>query len=182
MTKTPRSVKYSIYNDEDVVLWLLLARTRHTLSRAREMELAPYEIHPSQALMLILIKTLGGKVKLGELKKHVYRESHSVSEQISRMEKQGLVRKIKESPRKARFKIELTAEGQKVYKYAIKQEVIHNIMSVLTKEQRNQLKICLNLLLEKTIKEYGLHTLSFDLNEANNLSKVNKRNKQIETL
>ena len=143
----------SSVSDPDYNLWVSLARTREALYKARKKELAQYSIPPRQAAVLPVVEAIGHEATPAELSRWLARESHSVSELLNRMEKQGLLRKIKDLDRKNQVRVELTQKGREAYHQVMKRESIHNIMSVLSEEQRQKLMSYLQLLGNAAMKE-----------------------------
>ncbi len=139
--------------DQDYNLWVLLARTREAMFKARRKELDRYNIPPRQAAVLFVIEAIGDKAIPAEISRWLARESHSVSELLGRMEKQGLVQRIKDLDRKNLVRVVLTEKGRKAYYQVMKRESIHKIMSVLSEEQRQQLRSCLQTLGNAALKE-----------------------------
>ena len=139
--------------DQDYALWLLLLKARRCIFKARDKELSQYGITPEQAGVLFIVQTLDNKVTPAEISRLTCREPHTVSVLISRMEKNGLVRKVKDLDRKNLIRIVLTEKGQQAYDHSSKRETIYSIMSVLSKEERQQLRSYLNRLRDKALKE-----------------------------
>ncbi len=72
------------------------------------------------------------------------------------MEKQGLVKKVKDLKQKNRVRILLTEKGIKASHQAIKREKISRIVSCLTEEERRQLRLCCRKLYSKALEELGM--------------------------
>jgi DNA-binding MarR family transcriptional regulator len=117
----------------------LIGRVRHFMNRARQKELLPYHISPRQATILFILSNLGHKATLVELSKNTDRQINTLSQQITRMEKNGLVRKVRETPKSALISFELTEKGRNTWKNSTKASSVETIMSVLTEEERRQL-------------------------------------------
>jgi DNA-binding MarR family transcriptional regulator len=109
------------------------------MNRARQKELLPYHISPRQATILFILSNLGHKATLVELSKNTDRQINTLSQQITRMEKNGLVRKVRETPKSALISFELTEKGRNTWKNSTKASSVETIMSVLTEEERRQL-------------------------------------------
>ncbi|MFC1933125.1 MarR family winged helix-turn-helix transcriptional regulator [Chloroflexota bacterium] len=139
----------TISTDQEFNLWILLAETRHTMFKVRKKELAFSGILPRQAHVLRIIHEFGDKVTLKEISKHISREVHSISEQTSRMEKKGLLKKNRELPGTTFTRFEITEKGLEALDLVIKRASIHTIISVLSEEERQQLRLCLEKLLSK---------------------------------
>ena len=140
------------FHDEDYDLWLLVAQVRQAMFRARRKELVQYNISPRQAAVLFAIQAIDGKATPAEISRWLFREPHSVSELLSRMEKRGLVRKVKDLKGKNLVRLVLTEKGCEAYYQSTKRESIHKIKSSLTEEERQQLRSCLQILRDKAVQ------------------------------
>ncbi|MBU2535219.1 MAG: winged helix DNA-binding protein [Chloroflexi bacterium] len=141
--------------DKDYELWMLLAQAREAMYKARQKELRRYNLSPRQSAVLFIIRAIGDKVTPAEISRRLLRESHSVSEIISRMEKQGLLKKVRDLDRKNLVRIELTEKGSEAYSQAIKRDSIHKIMSALSDEERRQFSTMLITIRDRALKESG---------------------------
>ena len=121
-------------------LWMLLAETRHLLSRVREKELLGYEITPVQTAILLAIEAIGNEAKPADISRWIARKPHTVSEAISRMEKAGLVAKCKDLHRKNLVRVIVTQKGMQARDNAIKRDSIQRVMGILNQEEREILK------------------------------------------
>jgi DNA-binding MarR family transcriptional regulator len=117
----------------------LIGKIRHYMNRARQNELRPFDISPRQATVLFILQSLGHKCTLAELSKHSDRQINTLSTQITRMEKNGLVRKVRQTPKSALINFELTEKGTEIYNKSIEESSVEQIMSVLTESERQQL-------------------------------------------
>ena len=143
--------------DEDFGLWLHLVRTKDVIHHARREELWQGGISSSaEAGILFLVRDLGDRATPAEISRHLFKRSHGISMLISRMEKKGLVKKVKDLERKNLVRVEMTERGQKAHQYAAQLESIHNIMSVLSKQERRQLDMSLNKLCKKAAGMTGI--------------------------
>jgi DNA-binding MarR family transcriptional regulator len=113
------------------------------MNRARQNELNPYDISPRQATMLFTLHSLGHKSTLAELSKNSDRQINTLSQQITRMEKNGLVRKVRQTPKSALINFELTEKGSEIYNKSIEESSVEQIMSILTESERQQLILLL---------------------------------------
>lgn len=141
--------------DDYYNLWLLLSQTRSAIFKVRHKKVGQY-LHPNQAAALVSIWAREGKVTPAALSRHLFLEPHSVSELIIRMQKKGLVTKKKDRKRGNVVRISITKKGREVCQQAMGQELIHRIMSLLSDEQREQLKECLSILYTGALKELGI--------------------------
>lgn len=148
-------MKSSPYPDLDYP-WVMLHQARDAIFKVREKELKKYGISATKASVLFNIQAIGYKATPSEIARHLLRESHSVSSILDRMEKQGLVKKVKDLDRKNMVRVYLTDKGQKVYDKAAKRESICEIISCLSDEERRQLISSLKKLRNKALKQLGL--------------------------
>jgi DNA-binding MarR family transcriptional regulator len=109
------------------------------MNRARQKELSPFDISPRQATVLFILNSLGRKSTLTELSKHCDRQINTLSQQITRMEKNGLVRKVRETPKSALISFELTKKGTEIYNKSSETSSVEQIMAVLSEKERQQL-------------------------------------------
>jgi DNA-binding MarR family transcriptional regulator len=76
---------------------------------------------------------------LDELSRLTDRKTGTLSIIISRMERDGLVKKLRENPRSVLLKYELTPKGIEAYKTSSKLKSEKAIFSVLSEDERQQL-------------------------------------------
>ena len=138
-------------------LWVLLSRTRNAMWKARQFELDKYNISVVQAAALMVIHAFAGQATPTDIARWLFQEPHSVSELISRMEKIGLVKKVRDPIKKRRVRISLTDKGKEIYlSKSSKTEMMYKIISCLSHEEREQLSLILQKLLNTTVKELAL--------------------------
>ncbi len=142
--------------DRNFETWVLLAQTRRAMFRARSKGLLKYGISPRQAAMMFMIITLGKKATPSELARCLFREPHSISELVDRMEKAGLVRKIGDLEKRNLVRIELTEKGQSIYRRTVSEEPVHKIMASLSEEEHRQLKGLLRKLWDNALEQLGM--------------------------
>jgi len=120
-------------------LWLLMGKIHHKRMLVRQRELNDYNIPTRQLYMLHLIRDLGSKTTISEMAKTVEREVESVSRQMVSMEKDGLIKRTRVSPKSRLLKIELTEKGTKLAEISGKSKAMDKILSVLNTEEQQQL-------------------------------------------
>ncbi len=139
--------------DEDYNLWVLLHQTTDAALRARQKELDQSGISVIEVRVLVVIQAIGEKTTPSEISRRIFREPHSVSALLNRMEKRGLVRKTQDLHRKNLVRVSITEKGQQAYHKSTRRKSIHKIISSLSKEERQQLRSCLEKLRNKAFKE-----------------------------
>lgn len=138
--------------DNERYVWLLIGQARHIMTKARQKELAPYEIFPQQAQIIDVLYELGRKATLTELAKVSDRGVASISAQLTRMEKDGLVEKFRENRKSALKKFSLTEKGVNAHEIISKRESIRAVMSVLSEEEYQQLIPTLKKIIDSSEK------------------------------
>jgi DNA-binding MarR family transcriptional regulator len=131
---------------------LLIGRARHLMLNARQKELSPYHLSSRQAYILFLLYHLGQRATLATLAKDGDREINTISLQMTTLEKDGLVKKIREVPKSRLLRFELTEKGLDIYNKSKNRKVDKAIMSTLSKEEREQLISLLKKIISKAEK------------------------------
>ena len=139
--------------DEAFRLWALLIRAKDTIFRARQRELSEADISPVQAAVLTIVKADSRKATLTRIVRWLFKHPHDVSMLIDRMQKEGLVRKMKDLERRNLVRVELTEKGQRAYDHAAKRVTIHRIISCLSGYERRQLHSYLEKLRGRALEE-----------------------------
>jgi MarR family multiple antibiotic resistance transcriptional regulator len=122
--------------DQDIVSWVSMARTRDAIFKNRVKELQKHNLSARQSSVLIVLEELDRKATPAEVSKWVFREPHSVSDFLKRMERDGLVKRVKDLDRKNMIRIEITDKGREAVHNAKKMESIHKIMAEIISHLR----------------------------------------------
>ncbi len=149
-------MKTVVASREDYELWVLLDQTCAAMMRAKENELRPAGISGMQAAVLFIVKTVKGPATPAEISRWLFREPHSVSGLLNRMEKDGLVRKVKDLDRKNLIRVALTEKGEEAYQRSREMKVISEILSCLTRKKKENLRTYLEALRSKAVGEIGV--------------------------
>lgn len=142
----------SLSRDKDFNLWVLLQQARDAVFKAREKELNQYGITPMEAAVLFTIQVIGDTATPAEIARWIFREHHTATALLNRMEKKGLVRKVKNPDRKSLWIVSLTEKGQNAYRQSVKRESIHTVMSFLSENERQQLESYLRKVRDEALK------------------------------
>jgi DNA-binding MarR family transcriptional regulator len=138
----------------DFELWMLLNRTRNSIYRIRELELAQLGITVEQSAMLYLLIGQGGSAAPKTIEDITMRQHHSISTLINRMIKMRLVGRRKSSDNK-RTEIFITKHGEDLYNKILTYS-IDMLFSSLKVKDIELLFSYLDLLLEKARDLLGL--------------------------
>lgn len=129
---------------DDVELYLLISKAAHSVNRVRARELSEKNITDRQAMILYTVGILGPRATLKEISRAVFRELNSTSEQVTRLENKGLVEKVPtDRDLNAAMTIKLTEKGEQVFDFIRKWDSIQTLMSVLSPDDREALRLCL---------------------------------------
>lgn len=150
--------------DEYFMLWVLVAQNRDAILRARERDYSRFGISNERRAVLFIIQNNGGRATPVEIARGLFRELHSVTEMIKRMEKVGLIARSKGSGR-SKVEVTLTAKGLDVFNQSLHNETDKRIFSVLTPEERELLASYLWKLRRRVLQDLGIPEwhLSFPL-------------------
>ena len=101
-------------------IWGLLDQACDAIGRARDNELRQIGISRMQAWVLFIVKAINGKAINGpatpaQISRWLFREPNTVSALLDRMEKQGLVKKIKDLEKKNLIRVVITEKGEEAY-------------------------------------------------------------------
>ena len=140
-------------DDETLDLYLLIGRTRDAMHMVRGKECAQHGITPQQASVIHIIHDMGGEAKPTEISRWLHRKRHSTHTIIERMEKAGILKKIRDTNRKNGVKVILTDNGLDIYHRITKRELLSSIMANLPQSKRSQLRSSLEVLLAKALEE-----------------------------
>ncbi len=139
--------------DRDFASWVFMARTRDAIFKSRVQELQKHDLSARQSSVLIVLEELDRKATPAEVSKWVFREPHSVSNFLKRMERDGLIKRVKDLKRKNMIRIEITEKGREAVHDAKEIESIHKIMAVLSEEEHRQLMAIMQKLWDKALEE-----------------------------
>lgn len=140
------------FSDKSFKLWHLIGSVNHSIILIRQREIRKHHIPVRQLHVLNIIRSLGSKATLLELAKRAEREPNVISKQTSMMEEDGLIRRIKDTPKSNLLKLELTEKGLDLIKVARQSKSIYTIFSSLSREELQQLESILNKILIQTHK------------------------------
>jgi len=143
---------------ENVEIFGLLQLTSDAILRVRQSQLREVGISNIQSALLYMVKHLEPPVTPAEISRRLFRKPHTVFALLKQMERQGLVRKIKDLERKNMARVVLTEKGEEAYRRSMeKWEAIDEIMSCLTREEHAALRSFLRQLRGKSLEKLGVH-------------------------
>ena len=126
--------------DEFFLLWVLLAQTTDAVSRLRERDYAHYGLNNERRAILYILHNNGGRAKPVDIARELFRELHSVTEMMKRMEEAGLVPAAQgHGPVEGRSETRPTWSA-KCWRSRTTSEPDKKIFSTLTKSERERLR------------------------------------------
>jgi DNA-binding MarR family transcriptional regulator len=141
--------------DQDVKLWVLLHQTRDAAYKVTEKELRPLGLSPMEAGVLFVVNATGERATPAEISRWLFRESHSVSGLLDRMEQKGLVKRNKDLEKRNLVRISLTDKAREIADSYLGTKTLHRILAALTEEQRQQLGQSLQILRDTALADLG---------------------------
>ena len=147
---------YSYDTNEDYELSRLILQMNRAMYRARAKELFQYGITPEEVALLFVVQAVGYRATPTRISRLLVREPHSVSSLLTRMQKRGLVSKVKDLERKNLVRVVITEKGRQAYYHSMERKSIRRILSVLSEEERRQLRVYMKKLRDKAFEELGI--------------------------
>jgi DNA-binding MarR family transcriptional regulator len=105
-------------SDECFMLWILVAQTKDAILRTRERDYARFGISNERRAVLWNIQNSGGHSTPVEIARNLFRELHSVTELLKRMENDDLIERHKGTGR-SKVEIRLTEKGLDVFNQSL---------------------------------------------------------------
>jgi DNA-binding MarR family transcriptional regulator len=141
--------------DEFFLLWVLIAQTKDAVSRAREREYSRFGLNNERRAILYMLDNNGGHATPVDIARELFRELHSVTGMIKRMEDAGLVSRHKGTGR-SKVEVRLTDHGREVLDASRGTEIDKKIFSVLTKRERERFGAYLWKVRGSVLKDLGI--------------------------
>ena len=129
----------------------LLSRVKLAMHEALEAELAPLDITPAQ--YVIIVSLASGEVNsASQLCKGVSYDPGAMTRMLDRLEKKGLIRRVRGGDDRRKVMLELTPEGKAVYPQlsAKAAAMLNRLLRGFTKAEVNELEKMLQRMLDNT--------------------------------
>lgn len=136
-------------------IWMLIGDMHHRMIQVRQHEVSRYNISIHQLNIIRLIDELGSEARLSEIAKRVQRKPDVISRRAAAMEKDGIIKRIKASPKSRLLKLELTEKGREMLKINKYSDGMNAALSGLSIDQRRELYSVLSQIAAR-LKEYPL--------------------------
>ncbi len=143
-------------DDPEINLYILLDQTNSIVTAAVELEVKHLRVTQPQVRILTMLSRKNAPANLEELAQWTLKEFNSVSTLINRMEKKGLVKKIKKDGELKTYVV-LTKKGNDLYLKQVTERSIHLILSQLSDHEKDQLEALLKKVRDTTHDILGLY-------------------------
>ena len=130
-------IRISKMNDPEINLLILLDQACCIVNDAVELELRHLRITQPQVRVLAMLSREDRPVTLDELANWTLKEFNSVSTLINRMEKNGLVKKIRKDDDLKTY-VALTEKGSVLYHKQVTERSIHLILENSYRQQKSR--------------------------------------------
>jgi MarR family transcriptional regulator, organic hydroperoxide resistance regulator len=137
--------------EQEYYSWVTLSRTNLAILKVRQKEMLRSGISLAQSSILSIVYTRNNRVTPAEISRELMRNPNTVTELLFSMEKDGLLKRVKDMPRKNMIRVELTEKGLEAYHRVTRGQSISEILSVLTKEEQRQMVAHLERVKNKAI-------------------------------
>jgi DNA-binding MarR family transcriptional regulator len=142
-------------NDADINLAIRFDQTNALLATAIELELKHFKTNQTQVRVLTMLSRENRPVTIDELANWCLKSFNSVSTLINRMEKKGLIKKIKMDGDLKTYVI-LADKGSILYHLQVTENSIRVILSKLSGEEKKNFETVLKKINENTRDVLGL--------------------------
>ena len=146
-------MKKQTLSESNFDLWLLLGEVSHSIVLARKRELGPYDPSVRQLQILRAIQALGSEATLSQVAQKLQREVHVISRHTIIMEKDGLIRRIQDTPKSRLLRIELTDKGREMLDISKDSKILDTAWSFLSQDERKEVHEVLNRMLMQLRKQ-----------------------------
>jgi DNA-binding MarR family transcriptional regulator len=142
-----------INEDDDYNLIALINQTGHAFSLARTRELATRGLSMMRAAVLLVLQVRDNNATPTEISQWLLREPHTISALLDRMERDGLIRRYRDLHKRNTVRVAMTEKGRTAYQESLERETFHSVMSVLSAEEREQLRCVMTKLWLRVLHE-----------------------------
>jgi len=144
-----------MFSHEAFTTSVLLGQTWQTMYNTLEGKLAKSGLTPQQTYVLWFCKYYPGPLTPAEISRMLFRKSQSVAGLLSRMEREGLVKKVPKRKGHPFTEVQITAEGEKRLRDGRKVLLAYTekFMASLSAEEDKQLRKLLRKVRKNGLKE-----------------------------
>ena len=150
------------FSDAALTGWVLLSQTWSAAYKAMERRLAGGGLTPEKLDALWACRAYPGPLIPAELSRVLFRENQTISGLVSRMEREGLVKRVPKGKGQPFTEIQITAKGEELCRPGIEvaMALIARVMSALSPEELEQLQELLRKLRQNTLEELEIELMA----------------------
>ena len=127
----------------DYKLWQLFSYTYQLIDSTSRIVFRKYGLSPSTIAILSILYQTGQNFKPIEFATIFKRKPSTITAILNRMEKRGLLKKVRDKYKKNAKRVYLTKKGQLVFQNVANINVYHKMFATLSEEKRKQFMDCL---------------------------------------
>jgi len=141
--------------DPIINAYVLLLNTSDIVSRHAEIELSKLGITPTQYAVLVTLSVCPQPPTLTELSQRLFRTKNSLTIVIDNMERDGLVRRVRDSTDRRAIRLVATEKGAKLFDSvrAPSRELVYQIMSCYNDEEVSRVSELLQRVRRHTLQK-----------------------------
>jgi len=143
--------------DPVVNAYVLLLNTSDIVARYAEIELSKLGITSTQYIVLVTLKFCPQPPTLTELAERLFRTKNSLTTVIDNMEREGLVKRVRDATDRRAIRVMATEKGSKLFETvrAPSRELVYQIMSCYKEDDLSRLSELLH-----RVKKHALQKLA----------------------
>jgi DNA-binding MarR family transcriptional regulator len=156
-------------DDPSLHAWFILHQVMDSLTKYEEMAYAKAGLSYQQFAVLTAIKFIKDPVKQTDVANWLDRNTNTVSAIINRMEKDGLLKRVRDLKDHRAVRLVLTLKGERRFKKAMKpaRELPEQVLSCFSGEELDCFRSLLEKLREHTYEKRSLKSKVIDMGEDN---------------
>ncbi len=117
--------------------WMLIHQTHNLLTRSENAVFGNLDLTTRKHAVLLALSNLKGPVTVIDVARWLDRNANGISMLVDRMERDGLVSRVRDLPDRRTVRLEMTPRGEKILKQAnnLAREMISDVFSELSEEE-----------------------------------------------
>ena len=157
-----------IFQNPKMSAWMMLHQTMNSLSRCEEKNFIRLGLTTQQHAILMAIKYSGTPPSLTQIADWVDRHANSITLIVDRMEKSGLVKRVRNKEDRRSFGIVMTPKGEKYLESGVRAGIplIQEILDCISQEELQTLQGFLEKIRNKAIEQCYENKIITEINAA----------------
>jgi len=141
--------------DRVIDVYVLFLQTADTVTRYTEIELLKADISYTQYSVLVLLDNTPVPLTLTELSKWMFRSKNSMTTVIDHMERNGLVRRVRDNRDRRAVRVVATEAGRRLFERVRQpsRDLVYTIMSCYDENKLEHFAELLRMLRENVLQE-----------------------------